>query len=61
MPDVRKLNYEDLKAKVERFQLMKLPGQPQAMHMGAAYLVSDLMWYINELRSALKEAGATIK
>lgn len=33
---------EDLKLRVQQFQLLDLPGQPQGMHMGTSYLVRDL-------------------
>ena len=29
--------------RVNQFQCMELPGQPMGMHMGTAYLVSDLL------------------
>lgn len=34
--------YESLRQRVEQFSLLQLPGQPQAMHAGTSYLVSDL-------------------
>ena len=32
----------DLETRVHQFQTMELPGQSMMMHMGTAYLVSDL-------------------
>ena len=33
----------DLKERVNRFNMLQLPGQPQGMHMGTSYLVNDLL------------------
>ena len=43
---------EDLKKRVEQFQMLQLPGQPMSMHMGTSYLVGDL-W--GELEKLYKE------
>ena len=43
---------EEVKELLERavkFSLLELPGQPQGMHMGTAYLVSDLRRAVEEL------------
>ena len=42
---------EDLKMRVEQFRLMKLPGQPQMMHMGTSYLINDLYAEIQRLQN----------
>lgn len=34
---------EELKEQVLLFNMLKLPGQPQGMHMGTSYLVNDLL------------------
>lgn len=33
---------DDLNERVNRFNMLALPGQPQGMHMGTSYLVGDL-------------------
>ena len=40
---------QDLKARVLQYDLMKLPGQPMATHMGTSYLVHSLWRMIQEL------------
>ena len=40
---------KDLKNRVEQFQMLQLPGQPMAMHMGTNYLVVDLWRELNIL------------
>ena len=40
----------DLEGRVLKFQMMELPGQPQMMHMGISYLVSDLWDEVKRLR-----------
>ncbi len=32
----------DLRERVNKYNLLQLPGQPAGMHMGTSYLVSDL-------------------
>ena len=44
--------------RVRQFKAMALPGQPQAMHMGTATLVDDL---IHELRTAMLEVAQLVK
>jgi len=38
-PDER---FDDLRDRVEKFNMLQLPGQPQGMHMGTSYLIGDL-------------------
>jgi len=40
---------DDLKQRVEDFRLMRLPGQPQLMHIGTMELVSDLAYEVARL------------
>ena len=47
---------QDLKQKVQDFNMLKLPGQPMMMHMGTSYLVNDLWKRIAELGEAIEEA-----
>lgn len=42
---------DDLKDRVEQFQRLELPGQLPMMHMGTAYLVSDLWEEVQRLRT----------
>lgn len=46
-----------LKDRVRAFNLLQLPGQPQGMHMGTSYLVSDLWRTVEELSEALRKAS----
>ena len=48
---------DDLKERVEKFNLLELPGQPMGMHMGTLYLVNDLWSEVERLRDALKAKG----
>ena len=32
----------DLQERVNQFNMLQLPGQPQGMHMGTSYLIGDL-------------------
>ena len=43
-----------LDERVMQFNMLQLPGQPMAMHMGTAYLVSDLHKRVKELEGALR-------
>jgi hypothetical protein len=45
---------DDLEERVLRFHTLKLPGQPQSMHMATAYLVNDLWAEIQRLRVELE-------
>ena len=45
-----------LDERVMQFNMLQLPGQPMAMHMGTAYLVSDLHKRVKELEGALRQA-----
>jgi len=47
-PDER---FDDLHDRVNKFNMLQLPGQPMGMHMGTSYLVDDL-W--RELQRAKK-------
>ncbi len=42
---------DDLEKRVEQFNALELPGQPQGMHMGTMYLVGDLMREVKRLRA----------
>jgi hypothetical protein len=44
--------FDDLRTRVDQFQMLKLPGQPQMMHMGTSYLVGDLWRAIKRLQEA---------
>lgn len=46
--------FKDLRARVCKYNMLQLPGQPELMHMGTSYLVSDL-W--GELQRAKKREG----
>ena len=52
-PEESKRIYEDLSKRVKDFQLLRLPGQPQGMHMGTSYLVNDLWREVLQLRKEL--------
>jgi len=43
------LTIEDLTERVNQFNLLQLPGQPLAMHMGTSYLVNDLLMMLQRL------------
>lgn len=43
---------DDLRDRVNKFNMLELPGQPMGMHMGTSYLVNDL-WH--ELQTAQSE------
>jgi len=45
---------ENLDERVEQFIMMKLPGQPIAMHMGTSYLVNDLHKEVKRLRAEVE-------
>lgn len=46
---------DDLKDRIEKFNLLELPGQPMMMHMGTSYLVGDLWREINRLTANQQE------
>ncbi len=50
------IDIDDLRDRVSKFGALELPGQPQGMHMGTSYLVSDLMRAIEELYASKDEA-----
>jgi len=39
--------FDDLRDRINQFNMLQLPGQPMGMHMGTSYLLNDL-W--NELQ-----------
>jgi hypothetical protein len=49
---------DTLEARVRQFQMLELPGQPMAMHMGTSYLVEDLLAEVKRLRSELADEKA---
>ena len=49
----------DLDERVFAFVMMRLPGQPQSMHMGTKRLVMDLNDRVNELEKALFDRDYT--
>jgi len=51
---------DDLLDRVEQFTMMKLPGQPMAMHMGTLYLVNDLAREVERLSDMQAECNAAI-
>jgi hypothetical protein len=54
---------DELDALLERalqFQMLELPGQPMAMHMGTSYLVRDMERAITALRADLAAARALL-
>ena len=52
-PDAAKI--ADILDRVKQFNLMKLPGQMQAMHMGTSYLVDDLTRAVKAFAAAIPE------
>ena len=44
----------EIEARVFNFQALALPGQPQVMHMGTAYLVSDLLRMLKSAHQQLQ-------
>lgn len=51
---------EALRERVVQFNLMKLPGQPQGMHMGTSYMVSDLIRAVVAIRDERRELRAAV-
>ena len=49
-----KMKLEFLEERVAQFNALKLPGQPQAMHLGTSYLVNDL-WQTLKILAMEKE------
>ena len=50
-----------LKERVDQFNTLELPGQPQSMHMGTSYLVHDLWCEIERLeadKAAISETAS---
>jgi len=47
---------DDLRKRVEAFQLRELPGQPLMMHMGTLYLVNDLWRALQESTAEARPA-----
>ena len=50
---------DELQERVLKFTMLQLPGQPQSMHMGTAYLVDDLWSEVRRLRKATDSALPT--
>ena len=46
---------DSLEERVKQFEMMRLPGQPRAIHMGTSYLINDLWREVKNLRGALDE------
>jgi hypothetical protein len=46
---------DDLKARVDQFTLLQLPGQPKMIHMGTSELVIDLWHEVLRLRRAFSD------
>ena len=46
---------DSLEERVKQFEMMRLPGQPRAIHMGTSYLINDLWREVKKLRGALDE------
>jgi len=49
--------FEDLLERTNAFQMLQLPGQPQGMHMGTAYLINDLWRTVSALKKQLEEVA----
>jgi hypothetical protein len=49
MAEAEEVARESLHDRVQQFERMKLPGQMPMMHMGTAYLVSDLWTEVTRL------------
>ena len=45
---------DGLQERVEKFELMQLPGQPMGMHMGTFNLVNDLWREVRRLRDIIR-------
>jgi hypothetical protein len=48
---------DELEKRVEQFQCLELPGQPQIMHMGTSYLIKDLWKEIKKLHAQQPNAA----
>ena len=44
---------DSLEERIKQFEMMRLPGQPRAIHMGTSYLITDLWREVKKLRGAL--------
>ena len=44
-----KKEIDELNERVMQFKMLQLPGQPQSLHMGTAYLVNDLWRAVEKL------------
>lgn len=42
---------DDLQERVNCFNMLALPGQPQGMHMGTSYLIGDLWSELQRYRT----------
>jgi hypothetical protein len=50
----------NLKERALQFTLLQLPGQPQGMHMGTSYLVSDLLKFATEAADLIDRLTAAL-
>lgn len=51
---------DDLKERVDKFNILQLPGQPMSMHMGTSYLVNDLWREVQRLRKEISDHRCTL-
>jgi hypothetical protein len=51
----------NLKERALQFTLLQLPGQPQGMHMGTSYLVSDLLKFATEAADFIARLTAPVE
>ena len=47
--------FVDLKERISKFDMLQLPGQPQGMHMGTAYLIGDLWSEFQKFRTSMRD------
>ena len=47
---------EELKKRVDQFNMLELPGQPMMMHMGTSYLMNDLWRDLNRISDELNRS-----
>jgi hypothetical protein len=48
-------SYVTLKGRVDQFNALQLPGQPQSMHDGTRQLVNDLWRQLRKLREQIRD------
>lgn len=51
----------DLQTRVQQFNALELPGQPQGMHMGTSYLVNDLWREVFRLKSEIRQCALELE